>query len=165
LSSNRIGFYLFCLVLAAAIVVLDQYTKQIAYDALFGRNGIVIFSFFRLDLVFNEGAAFGFLGDAGGWQRILFITLAAVFSLVLLVWIWREHSRNIWLRIGLSMVLGGAIGNLIDRVVAGYVIDFLVFHYDSWYFPAFNIADIGITGGAIMLIIDTLFLSGANPQD
>lgn len=162
MSSNRVGFYITCLVLAAAIVTLDQYTKQIAYDVLFGRSGIVILPVFRLDLVFNEGAAFGFLADAGGWQRVFFISLAGIFSLVLIVWIWREHSRNIWLSIGLSMVLGGAIGNLIDRVVAGYVIDFLVFHYERWFFPAFNVADIAITVGAIMLIIDTLFLSGDN---
>ncbi|MBX2870287.1 MAG: signal peptidase II [Acidiferrobacterales bacterium] len=160
MSTNRTGFYIFCLFIAALIVVLDQYTKHIAYDALFGRSGIVILPIFRLDLVFNEGAAFGFLGDAGGWQRILFIAIAAIFSIVLLVWIWKEHRKNAWLSVGLAFVLGGAIGNLIDRVAAGYVIDFLVVHYEQWYFPAFNIADIAITVGAIMLIIDTLFFSG-----
>ena len=75
------------------------------------------------------------------------------------VWIWREQERNVWLAIGLGFVLGGAIGNMIDRVSAGYVIDFLIFHYRDWYFPAFNVADIAITVGAMMLILDSLLFS------
>lgn len=147
------------LMLATIIVILDQYTKQLAYSQLAAGGRVELLPVFQLALVFNRGAAFGFLGDAGGWQRVFFIALAVVFSIVLLVWIWRVHCRDRWLSTGLGLVLGGAIGNLIDRVEAGYVIDFLVLHYQDWYFPAFNVADIAITAGAIMLIIDSLFLS------
>lgn len=145
------------LVLAAALVVVDQYTKQIAYQTLLGGPEIIVLPVFKFSLVFNEGAAFGLLGQAGGWQRYLFIALAVGFSLLLLVWIWREQWRNLFLASGLALVLGGALGNLIDRVNTGAVIDFIVLHYQGWYFPAFNVADIAITLGAIVLIFDTLF--------
>ena len=157
MSTNRFGFFIACLLLAAVIVGVDQYTKIVAYDVLLGRKPVVILPFFQFGLALNEGAAFGFLSSAGGWQRNFFVGLAAVFSVVLLFWIWREHQRNTWLTIGLALVLGGAIGNMIDRILAGFVIDFLVFHYETWYFPAFNIADVTITIGAIMLILDTFF--------
>jgi len=147
------------LLFAAVLVVIDQVTKQMAYQHLGGQPSIEILPVFQLGLVLNKGAAFGFLHDAGGWQHYLFVGLAAIFSLVLLVWIWREQERNVWLAIGLGFVLGGAIGNMIDRVSAGYVIDFLIFHYRDWYFPAFNVADIAITVGAMMLILDSLLFS------
>ena len=147
------------LLLAAGIVVIDQLTKQIAYHSLGGNPSIVVLPVLEFALVLNQGAAFGFLSDAGGWQRIFFIALALIFSVVLLVWIWREMQRNRTLTIGLSLVLGGAIGNLIDRSMLGYVIDFIVLHYKDWYFPAFNVADMAITFGAIILIADSIFLS------
>ena len=155
----RVLRYVGYLLLALVIIFFDQYTKQLAYSELAGRGPVELLPVFKLALVFNQGAAFGFLGDAGGWQRFLFISLAVVFSIVLVIWIWRVHSHDTWLSTGLGLVLGGAIGNLIDRVEAGYVIDFLVLHYQGWYFPAFNIADIAITVGAIMLIIDSLFFT------
>jgi len=157
--SNHWPRYFALLILALTLVAIDQVTKQIAYQHLVGQSAIVILPVFQLGLVLNAGAAFGFLNDAGGWQHYLFVGLAAIFSLILLVWIWRERQRNLWLAIALACVLGGAIGNMIDRVSAGYVIDFLIFHYEEWYFPAFNVADIAITVGAIMLIIDSLLFS------
>lgn len=152
----RYALYLF---LALVVLVMDQYTKMVAYEGLLGQPAVEILPFFSLVLVFNEGAAFGFLSDAGGWQYYLFVGLALVFSLVLLVWIWRECRHHAWLSTALSLVLGGAIGNLLDRVNHGYVVDFLLLHYGGWTFPAFNIADVAITIGAIMLILDTLLFS------
>ncbi|MGI9316458.1 MAG: signal peptidase II [bacterium] len=158
MSRNLVG-YVGCLMVSAIVAVIDQITKQIAYQTLGGNPPIEILPVFKFALVLNQGAAFGFLNDAGGWQRIFFIALALVFSLILLVWIWRELGRNRWLAFGLSLVLGGAVGNLIDRILSGYVVDFIVLHYQDWYFPAFNIADMAITFGAIILIADSLFLS------
>ncbi|MEJ2176384.1 MAG: signal peptidase II [Gammaproteobacteria bacterium] len=155
---NSLG-YAGYLIVSLVIVVSDQITKQIAYQNLGGGPPIEILPVFKFALVLNQGAAFGILNDAGGWQRLFFIALALVFSLVLLVWIWREIGRSRILSFGLALVLGGAIGNLIDRINAGYVIDFIVLHYQDWYFPAFNIADMAITFGAIILIVDSLFFS------
>ena len=105
-------------------------------------------------LVFNRGAAFGFLNDAGGIQHYLFSGLAVTISLILLVWLWREVARNLLLAWGLALILAGAVGNLIDRVRFQFVIDFINLHYHDWYFPAFNIADMAITFGAIIFLID-----------
>ncbi len=155
---NSLG-YAGYLMVSLVIVAIDQITKQVAYQNLGGNPPIEILPVFKFALVLNQGAAFGFLNDAGGWQRIFFIVLALVFSIVLLVWIWREMDRSRSLTIGLALVLGGAVGNLIDRINAGYVIDFIVLHYQNWYFPAFNVADMAITFGAIILIVDSLFFS------
>ena len=141
------------------LIVVDQLTKQWAYQNLLGQPDHVLLPVFKLALAFNRGAAFGFLSEAGGWQHWLFVSLAVVFSLVLVVWIWREHYRKLFLSIGLVLILAGAIGNMIDRVMLNYVIDFLVLHYQDWYFPTFNVADVCITFGAIILIIDSVFLA------
>ena len=153
LSSRKFIAYL---MLAGTMVVLDQVTKQLAYRQLLGQPPVDVLPFFRLVLVFNEGAAFGFLNDAGGWQHYFFGGLAVVVSVVLLLWLWRAHDRNAMLSLGLALVLAGAIGNLIDRVNYRYVIDFILLHYQGWYFPAFNLADTVITLGAILLIMDGL---------
>ena len=153
------------LLLAAMVVVIDQITKQMAYQSLGGNPSVDVLPVLKFALVLNQGAAFGFLNDAGGWQRFFFIALALLFSIVLLVWIWREMERNRGLTIGLSLVLGGAVGNLIDRSMLGYVIDFIVLHFKGWYFPAFNIADMAITFGAIILIVDSIFLSNKKSTD
>lgn len=149
--------YSFLLLLALLAVLIDQISKSLAYQHLLSGPEIDILPVFKLALAFNSGAAFGILDDAGGWQRYLFIALAVGFSLILLVWIWRERERNLFLGVGLSLVLGGAIGNLIDRILTGTVIDFFVLYYEQWYFPTFNVADVAITLGAMILIIDTLF--------
>ena len=151
--------YLALIVFAILLTVVDQITKQWAYNDLLGQPAIHVLPVFQLALVFNKGAAFGFLNDAGGWQHWLFVSLAVVFSVILVIWIWRESQRNSFLAIGLSLVLAGAIGNLIDRVTLGFVIDFLILHYNNWYFPAFNVADVCITFGAVILIFDSLFFS------
>lgn len=145
--------------LSSLIVVLDQLTKNLASANLEYARPLELLPVFDLTLLHNYGAAWSFLADAGGWQRWFFALLATVMSVVLVVWLKRLKSHETWLAIALALVLGGALGNLYDRVVLGYVVDFISVHYQRHYFPAFNLADAGITIGAIMLIIDTLWLS------
>ena len=141
---------------ALVILVLDQVTKRIAYESLAGHPPVDVLPFLQWALVFNRGAAFGFLNDAGGLQHYFFSGLAMLVSLIILVWLWRAFMINKLLSWGLVLVLAGAIGNLIDRLLHRYVIDFINLHYHDWYFPAFNIADMAITFGAICLIADSL---------
>jgi signal peptidase II len=136
------------------VVVLDQWTKQVAEAHLtFGQSRLVT-DFFDLTLAYNRGAAFSFLSNSGGWQRWFFAIIALVVSVVISVWIWRLGSRQRVLALGLALILGGAIGNLYDRLALGHVIDFISVHYQHYYWPAFNIADSAIFCGAILLIID-----------
>lgn len=144
------------LVFAGIVVLLDQLSKQAAYASLLGRPPVEILPFFQLVLVFNEGAAFGFLNDAGGWQRYFLSSLSLIISLLLVFWLWRSHHRNAMLSWALALVLGGALGNLIDRVSHQHVIDFILLHYGGWQFPAFNLADGAISLGALGLILDSL---------
>ncbi len=148
--------YFMYLALVVVLVGLDQFTKYIAHENLRGQPPLDVLPVLQWALVFNRGAAFGFLSHAGGIQHYLFSGLAMVVSVVLLVWLWRSSSRNGLLSCGLSLVLAGAVGNLIDRLLHQHVIDFIYFHYQDWYFPAFNLADTAITFGAICLIIDSL---------
>ena len=141
--------------LAAAILVLDQITKYVITRTFALREAIEITSFLNVVLVYNRGAAFSFLSDAAGWQRELFIAIALAAS----VWIallLRKHARQTIFCIGLSLILGGALGNVIDRLLHGAVVDFLDFHAFGYHWPAFNVADSGITCGAILLIWDAL---------
>ena len=108
-------------------------------------------------LRYNPGAAFSFLADHDGWQRYFLSGLAAVVSVILAVWIYRLKPQEKLLGVGLALVLGGALGNLYDRVVLGHVVDFISFHWNDWYFPAFNIADSAISAGAVALIIDSFY--------
>jgi len=144
---------------SALVAVLDQLTKYLATANLEYARPVELLPVFDLTLLHNTGAAFSFLASAGGWQRWFFALLASVVSVVLVVWIKRLKAHETWLAIALALVLGGALGNLYDRVVLGYVVDFISVHYQQRYFPAFNLADSAITAGAIMLIIDTLWLS------
>jgi signal peptidase II len=116
---------------------------------------IEVIPYFNFTLAYNYGAAFSFLADAGGWQRWFFTGLAAIFSAVIFVWITRLKSTAKLEVISLSLILGGAIGNLIDRLIFGYVIDFLDVYYQSYHWPAFNIADSAICIGAVLLILDS----------
>lgn len=145
--------------LTIVVVLLDQLSKHLATAFLEFARPVEILPVFDLTLLHNTGAAFSFLAGAGGWQRWLFALLATVVSVVLVVWLKRLKANETWLAIALALVLGGALGNLYDRVVLGYVVDFISIHYQRHYFPAFNVADSAITIGAAMLIIDTVWLS------
>lgn len=147
----------FCYLLALMLVIIDQVAK-IAADNLLGYGQpLTILPVFDLTLMYNKGAAFSFLSNAAGWQRYFFTVIAAVVSVVMVVWLTRLQRRQIWLAIGLSFVLGGAMGNLIDRLLYGHVVDFLSFHWGPYYFPTFNVADMAISAGAFCLIIDAFF--------
>jgi signal peptidase II len=143
--------------LALLVIVLDQYTKALATEGLVYGRPVEVFSWFNLTLQHNTGAAFSFLSNAGGWQRYFFSTVAVVISAVLVVWLSRL-SRNQWLlALSLGLILGGALGNLWDRLVLGYVVDFISVHYAGRYFPAFNLADSAITAGAACMLLDSFF--------
>jgi signal peptidase II len=144
--------------LSLAVVVLDQATKWAVTARLQLHQPEPVLPFFSLTLMHNEGAAFSFLSDQGGWQRWFFITLAAVVSLGLAIWMARLHAGERLVAVAFALILGGAVGNLIDRLVHGYVIDFLLLYYQQWHWPAFNVADTAITAGAALLVIDAVFL-------
>jgi signal peptidase II len=149
------------LALAAVLVVLDQISKFAITRWLTYGSGIEITPFFNLVLVHNKGAAFSFLSSASGWQREFFIAIAAI-AIAWVVYLLRKYPRQTLFCFALALILGGAIGNLIDRIWIGAVIDFLDFHAAGHHFPAFNVADSAITCGAGVLILDS-FRSGA-PQ-
>ncbi len=147
--------------IAALVVVADQVTKWAIIEWVALYEKVPVNSFINLTHQRNTGAAFSFLADAGGWQRWFFITLASAVSVIIAVWLWRIRSeRQAILAAGLALVLGGAIGNLIDRIMLGYVTDFIQVWFGNWAFPSFNVADAGISVGAALLIIDALFFSG-----
>jgi signal peptidase II len=140
--------------LTAGVVALDQATKFLVTRFLELYERVVVLPVLDFTLLHNTGAAFSMLAGASGWQRWFFIGLASVVSLVLLVWLWRLPRGQRMLSVALSLILGGALGNLIDRVRFGYVVDFIHAHWGTAYFPAFNIADSCITIGAGLLILD-----------
>jgi signal peptidase II len=140
--------------LSLAVVVLDQVTKFLVTRLLDLYERVVVLPVLDFTLLHNTGAAFSLLADASGWQRVFFITLGIAVSVGLTVWIWRQPRGERLLPIALALIIGGAIGNVIDRVVYGYVVDFIHVHWGSAYFPAFNIADSAITVGAGLLILD-----------
>lgn len=148
-------------VVAIMIVVADQLTKWAIIEWIPLYDKVPINSFINLTHQKNPGAAFSFLADAGGWQRWFFVVLSSVVSTVIGVWLWRiRNAGHMVLSAGLALVWGGAVGNLIDRVVLGHVTDFFQVWFGTWAFPSFNVADAGITVGAALLIIDALFFSG-----
>lgn len=144
--------------LAGVIVVVDQISKWLVLAWLRPGDSIYVAPFFNWVLTFNSGAAFSFLADAGGWQRWFFTAVAVGVSAWIALWLHRLPAAKRWLAASLALILGGALGNLIDRVVLGYVVDFIFFHWNDSYFPAFNVADAAITTGAIMMMIEVLFL-------
>ncbi|MEJ2385458.1 MAG: signal peptidase II [Xanthomonadales bacterium] len=150
---------MFWLLVSAAVIVLDLYTKQLATESLVLYRPYEVFSWLNMTLAHNYGAAFSFLSSAGGWQRTFFIVLASVVSVVLLVWLLRLPRREWLTGLGLALVLGGAIGNLVDRVRLGYVVDFIDVHVKGWHYPAFNVADSAITCGVALLVIDVFLIS------
>ncbi len=144
------------LLLAAAVVLADQLTKWWVLHSFHPGEVRQVLPFFNLVLTFNEGAAFSFLSEAGGWQRWFFVAVTLGVSLALLVWLRRLAPGERRTALGLALVLGGAWGNLVDRLRLGRVTDFLDFHWQGWHWPAFNLADSAITLGVVLL----LFLSG-----
>ena len=140
--------------LALLLLVLDQLTKQWAVAGLVENSPEEITSFFNLTLRYNHGAAFSFLHDAGGWQRWFFGVIAAGVSILIVVWLARLKPVQWMESLALACILGGALGNLYDRVLLGYVVDFIEVHYQQHYWPAFNLADSAITVGAGFLILD-----------
>jgi len=161
--------------LSAAMVLLDQLTKGLANTLLQPYQPVPLFPFFNLTLMYNEGAAFSFLGEAGGWQRWFFTALAIGISVAIVFWLRRLVPAQRVEAAGLSLVLGGAVGNVIDRLLHGHVIDFLDFYYNAGsclplfvkvggecHWPAFNIADSAITMGVILLLFDSLRRYGSD---
>ena len=139
--------------LSAAVIVLDQITKQIVLALFRPGEELPDTSFFSLVLAFNSGAAFSFLAGADGWQRWLFAGFAVV-ACAFMLWLLRRGGRTAYC-IALALIVGGALGNLYDRIAIGRVVDFLLFHYRGWSYPAFNVADSAITIGAVLLILDS----------
>ncbi len=149
---GRLGW----LVLSLLVLIIDQVSKAHFESSLeMFQQIVVIPDYFSWTLAYNTGAAFSFLADGGGWQRWLFALIAVVVSAVLVVWLKRLGRDDTWLAVALALVLGGALGNLYDRIALGHVIDFILVHWQNrHYFPAFNFADSAITVGAIMLALD-----------
>jgi signal peptidase II len=141
-------------ILILLILAADQATKLWVLAALQPYDVIPVLPSLNLTLVFNEGAAFSFLADAGGWQRWFFVALAVVVSVVLLVWLWRLKPEDRLTAAGLSLVAGGAVGNLIDRIAYGHVVDFVDVYWRAWHWPAFNVADSAITVGVGLLLLE-----------
>lgn len=143
--------------LSGVVIALDQLTKYLADTYLKFHQPVPLVPMFNLTLSYNKGAAFSFLSEAGGWQRWFFTALAMVISVVLIIWIKRLKENELWNAVALSLILGGAIGNVIDRVLLGHVIDFLDVYYQQWHWPIFNIADSAISVGVAILLFDGLF--------
>lgn len=140
---------------ALAIVVMDQLTKWTVLTQLSYGQRIHVTPFFDLTLLFNTGAAFSFLANHDGWQRWFFVGIGFI-AMVVILFLLRRHQHEPRFMWGLTLILGGAIGNVIDRLVWGHVVDFLLFYYDRWYYPAFNLADSAITVGAALIILDEI---------
>jgi signal peptidase II len=144
--------------LSLLAVILDQASKLAIAGTMKLYQSIPVMPLFKLTYVHNTGAAFSFLSEAGGWQRWFFAGLALMISTVIAVWLARLKKHETLLAVALALVLGGAVGNLIDRLAYGYVIDFLDVYYNDWHWPAFNIADSAITLGVILMLVESFGL-------
>ena len=158
IKTNKLSQWLWITLL---VIILDQVTKILADFYLNYHQPVAIVPLFNLTLMYNKGAAFSFLSNAGGWQRWFFITLSLVISIVLFIWLRKLRADQRLQIISIAMILGGAVGNLIDRSIYGYVIDFIDVYYQQHHWPAFNIADSAISIGAVLLIFDSF----KNPHD
>lgn len=143
------------LALAAVVIVLDQFTKTLILGYFQYGESRHVTSFFNVVRVHNTGAAFSFLAGASGWQRWFFVGLGLVATLFM-SWLLHQHHAQRMFSLALSLIMGGALGNVIDRMLHGYVVDFIQVHAGGWYFPSFNVADSAITVGAVLLILDEL---------
>ena len=150
------GFSLWVwLALAGVVVLIDQLSKTVVVSAFALNHSQPVTSWFNLVRVHNSGAAFSFLAGASGWQRWFFVGLGTLAS-GFIVWMLKKHSEQKLFCFAVTMIMGGAIGNVVDRLLHGHVVDFIQVHYGGWYFPAFNLADSAITLGAICLILDEI---------
>jgi len=140
--------------LSGLVVLLDQASKFWIMATFDEFEVLTVLPVFNLTLVYNTGAAFSFLSDAGGWQRWFFISVASVMTAVMVIWLRQLGAHERLTGIGLALVIGGAVGNLIDRVWLGKVVDFLQWHWQQWYWPSFNLADSAITLGVVLLLLD-----------
>jgi signal peptidase II len=145
--------------LSVFIIIADQATKNIATKNLLYGEYINIFTGLNLILVHNTGAAFSFLSDAGGWQRWLFLLISLTVSIILVIWLYRLKENQPVMSFSLTLILGGAVGNLIDRIFLGYIIDFIDIYYKNYHWPVFNLADASITLGAALFILKNFFLT------
>ncbi len=157
--SPRFGYLGFLLITLIWLVV-DVLTKQYFHNNFMVGQRQQLLPFLSFALHYNPGAAFSFLADAGGWQKYFFMTVATVVTVVFTVWLYRlRQAQEVWLALGLSMIIAGAVGNnLHDRPRWGMVVDFISVHWQNWYFPTFNVADIAISIGAFLVIIDGVLL-------
>lgn len=145
------------LIVSALVIVADQVTKQLIVRSMELFESIPVVPYLNLRLLHNTGAAFSLLADAGGWQRWFFVLLGAGVSAFILVWLRKMPAgQGKLLPLSLSLILGGALGNVIDRAMYGYVVDFIDVYYGAWHWPAFNVADSAITVGAVLFILDSL---------
>ncbi len=144
--------------LSLIVIVLDQITKVWVSATLVLNEVVTVLPFFDLRLLHNPGAAWSILATAGGWQRWFLAGLALIVSGIIIIWLSRLKPQQRWLACALALILGGAIGNVIDRIIYGYVVDFIDIYYQQWHWPAFNIADSAISVGAVMLLIDALWM-------
>jgi len=151
--------------LSALVVVLDQVSKWVMVSWLSLYETVAVIPYFNLTMAHNTGAAFSFLAGAGGWQRWFFIGLTSVISIVLFVWLKKLSTQAKLEAISISLILGGAIGNVIDRIYYGYVIDFLDVYVGTYHWPAFNIADSAICMGAVLLVIDSFISKPEQEQE
>jgi signal peptidase II len=147
---------------ALAVIVLDQLVKLWVVHALTSGQRIAVLPFFDITLLFNTGAAFSFLANGDGAQRWLFTGIALVAAVFIVRWL-RTHADQRLPCAGLASILGGALGNALDRLAHGHVVDFLLFYWKDWYFPAFNVADVAITCGAGLLILDEILRTRRSP--
>lgn len=148
--------------LSVLVIILDQITKYLVTHNLQLYQVDPVMPGLNLTLVHNVGAAFSFLSGAGGWQRWFFVALSSIVSIGIVVWLARTPGSQRWLAGSLSLILGGAIGNLIDRVRFGYVVDFIDVYFQQWHWYTFNAADSAISIGAVILVIDTIWLDRAH---
>jgi signal peptidase II len=139
--------------ISAGVIAADQLTKALVLATIREGDGIAVTPFLSIVLTYNTGAAFSFLAGAAGWQRWFFVSIAVIASIVIVHLLKRGGSA--FYRLGLVLILGGALGNLYDRLVIGKVVDFVLFHYAGWAYPAFNVADSAITVGAVLVVLDT----------
>lgn len=145
------------LVIAAVVIIVDQLTKYWIVQSMSLFDSVALLPHLNFTLLHNTGAAFSFLADAGGWQRWFFVFLGVGVSAFILVWLRKMPAeQSALLPLSLSLILGGALGNVIDRAIHGYVIDFIDFYYRNWHWPAFNVADMAITVGAVLFILDSV---------